>query len=329
MSARATGPRNRCLAFHRHKNRLLVPDARHTTCTADCDMWIDTVANACVCRRSLAVHLCGPGCTIPPRALPNAEGYVCPLTNIQVQAGDLTATPLFDADGRNCNHWSAYRRVFKRKRRTCKRTFSFRTSECRDIMLCVLDGPVKHKIREVQILRARKSCEKMSKAERKRLGRRLTFGELQHVVNAVHRTVTPPLRPAHFRRHVAQVAGGVCAYMRKHPQCFKTSTSKEVMACAWLTMFSTGLKKHGTVIIKKDNLINEHMPPPALMANVPQVQCRSISVAIRHFRAYVFTQRGNVVQGRTYTGTDGSKQGPRVRTAGSPRREQGARPQHE
>ena len=328
-SARATGPRNRCLAFHRRKNDPLVPDARHTTCTAECDMWIDTVAHACVCRHSLAVHICGRECTIPPRALPNGEGYVCPLTNIQVQPGDLTATPLFDADGRNCNHWSAYRRTAKRKRRPCTRKASFRTSKCQDIMLCVLDGPVKHKTRDVQILRARKSCEKKSKSERKRTGRLLTFAELKHVVNTVHRSVSPALRPANFQRHIARMAVGVCAYMRRHPQCFKTSTSEEVVACAWLTMFSTGLEKNGTVIIKKDDLISDHIPPPALMSNVPQVQCRSISVAVRHFRAYVFTQRGNVVQSRTYTGINGSEQGSRVCATGGPCREQGAWPLHE
>ena len=55
--------------------------------------------------------MCGRECGLPAVRLNSAERYVCPLTHIVVEPGDEVQTPLFDANGRCCNHWSVAGRV--------------------------------------------------------------------------------------------------------------------------------------------------------------------------------------------------------------------------
>jgi hypothetical protein len=296
-SERSVGPRRRCVAWHQKRNVWLVPDVWHTRCSNDCDMWPDYASSACVCLASLAVHVCGSECTIAPLRLEVGEGFKCPLTSIVVQPSEHVATPMFDNLGRCVNHWSGKARIHRvpRKRRSMFRRV-LKNDHCLRLMMQIMAGTVKSEVRKLQMVRAQKNVDRTLKASG--VGRARTFLELQSIVVSFRRTICPAVRPRGFADTMKRVSDRVCDYMRRHPTCM--GCSPDVATCTWLTILSTGLHSGATVAIERDDVVARHIPPPSMMALVPGIHCRSISVAVRKLKAYIFTRTGDVISSRMF-----------------------------
>jgi len=263
-------------------------------------MWPDYASSACVCKRSLAVHCCGDDCTISPRKMNDGEGgFVCPLSNIVVRGCDAVAVPIFNADGACVNHWSKHRRVGPR--RTVRRTPScrYKPSTCEAVMMSVLCGDVKGRVRDVQTQRAQRSVEKTMKRKRRDSPNECnSFHELRRVVRAARQRISPPCRPDDVRVHVREIAKDVCAYMRTHSDAM--TASAEVAACTWLTLLSTGLTCGAIQVVPRDPVVAANMIPPPTVSMVPKVQCRAVSVAVRRFKRSVFTPDGGAIHSRVF-----------------------------
>lgn len=314
-SRRAAGPRARCVRWKAARNMHCTHDTFHTTCTDTCDMWTDPASAACVCLRSHAVHLCGKDCTIPPRRLESGEGYVCPLSGIVVEGADAVATPVFDKVGRCINHWSGSQRIRPRvKKVTQQRNRKPLTEEtCAKIMHDVLCGAVKRNAQSVLSTRAVKRVTKATK--QLHAAGIVDFRMISAVVHAARRSIGQRAAKGEAEQHVRDVARAVCAYMRAHPRCMMATN--DVVVCTWLTLLSTGMSKGQTVVVSQHPFVAQHIPPPSLMALVPKVQCRAISVAVRRFKEYAFTARGDVVHARVFRGIEstGTRSRQRARQA--------------
>ena len=316
-SARAAAPLRRCLAWKRAKGMSCTPDTLHTTCTDACRMWPDVAGAACVCVQSHAVHLCGPECTIPPRRLDCGEGYVCPLSGIVVHASDDVATPLFDQAGRCVNHWSGNQRVRPKKRKPTPPRHMRKpltAAACARLMQEILAGGIKRST--IGVLRARAAKRAARATKQLRCGGGpVSFLAVSRVVHAAQCAIGTVPPEAEAARHVDRLSRAVCAYMRAHPECMLATN--DVVVCTWLTLLSTGMEKGPTAVVPRDAWVSQHIPPPSLMALVPRVQCRSISVAVRRFKKYAFTAKGDVVHERVMPRipAGGAQLRPRTREA--------------
>lgn len=257
-------------------------------------MYLDPVLPACTCVRGHAVHMCGTNCSIPLQKMECGEGYVCPLSGIVVSGADLVAVPIFDSAGKCVNHWSGQSRVHKRPRRAPHRKRCFTAAACSRIIQDVLFGHTNSLAKDVMVTRASKRVARDVRA----IKHNPTFADLRAVVSSARRCFGPRVFTSNKRDLVENIALAISKYMARHPRCM--SCTLEVGVCTWLTMLSVGIVKEGTTVVPAEATVSQHIPPPSLMSLVPRVQCRAISVAIRHFKAYVFTSSGGVIQSRVF-----------------------------
>jgi hypothetical protein len=222
------------------------------------------------------------------------EGHVCPLSDIVVSGPDSMVVPLFDAAGKCMNHWSGKQRVHKRKRRNPPKKKYFTKSACLEIVEDVLFGNTSRLAKQVMLTRASKRVAREVRA----IKRPASFFDLQRIVSEARCGFSPVVRGKRPHCVAEKIADAVSKYMNAHPRSM--SSTLEVSVCTWLTMLSTGIVKDGTTVVHVHRAVTQHIPPPSLMSLVPRVQCRAISVAIRHFKSYVFTAEGGVIQSRVF-----------------------------
>ena len=292
----------------KNKNKNCVPDPRHVTCTPSCKFWECKQQNAFVCKCNFSVHFCGSKCKIPPIELPNKEGYACPLTQQVHKDRVMVNNATFGKDGKMLFTWGFPHKIKTRgpKKTVTKKKEIFSENECYQMMLDCLTGTHRQKMRKIQLKRACKNIEKHVKRVYKN-NKLITFCNLRHIIHTARQKLGPKSLKESRYNHIKELSKKITQHVHKHPECFVQC--KEVIVATWLTLLSTGVTVDNIVVIKKDECIAEHMPPPALMAMLPKVHCRSISVAVRRFKDYVTTPKGNVIHDRIFSfGLDNNPQ---------------------
>ena len=163
---------------------------------------------------------------------------------------------------------------------------------CAKLMKQIFAGPVRDKILGTLVKRSRKKIEKNA-----RKGLLTTFGAMRSAVSKSRHEIGALAVPLGTNAACKRLAKTACRYMARHPSCM-TSTN-EVIAATWLTLFSCGISHKGLIAVPKDKFVSQHMPAPSLMSMVPKVHCRSISTAVRQFRSHLFSDNGTLRPGRS------------------------------
>lgn len=253
-------------------------------------MWHDSKHTACVCIKSLKVHLCGKDCAIPSTLLPHGEGYVCPLTNIVMPHPVLVATPMFDKNGKCCNHWSTYGKVVRSRAPRKLARKMFKEHDCSRIVYDMLVGKTRAAILRIQRARA---CKKIAKQGR-------LSGSFVSMRKAIHTQMAalPRPLPRDAPSYVTKIAASIAAYANKHHVC-RLGTI-DITIATFLTMLSTGVNTNGITVVPYSSFVAANIPPPTLMAHAPGVHCRSISVAIRKFKKFALGVHGIPVVSRAF-----------------------------
>ena len=283
----------RCVAWHsRTTGVLLAKSVVPHVCTPTCPQWVDTVGCAAVCTLSLRVHQCGRECTLPRIDLPANEGYMCPLTKMVFPDMPIVQTPMFDKGGRCINHWSTFGVQKKpKKKRRLPRWLTY--PRCLAAATAILTGKHRDRIRVVEVSRA---CKRLQRTCR-RAAPVGSFAALARRV-ADHVSAVSPMPNVDWTRVLQDMCWSIFKYTTEHPRCaFGTN---DVTVATWLTLLSCGISHNGVDVVPRVDALCRAMPPPALMAMVPKINCRAISVARRAFLKYVYTPSGMPIFSRVF-----------------------------
>lgn len=218
---------------------------------------------------------------------------MCPYTNMVFTDVPLVQTPLFSKEGRCINHWAKHGpQVRKAKRPRLARAMSYR--DCVRIAMGIVHGKNRSLIRAVEVGRATKRLRKAIKAAAPS-----TFARYAALVAEHTKTVSPVVKEADAAVLTARVCRAIYNYTSKHKTC--VFGTHDVTAATWLTILSEGVRYMGVEVAPCVHQMCRMMPPPSLMALVPRVNCRAISVARRTFLKYVFAPSGLPRFNRVFT----------------------------
>ena len=225
---RAAGVIEEC----RKAGHCLRPNPRHTSCNEQCRLWISPSCPACVCLDSMNVHLCGKDCTFPPRLSMDNDSHICPLTHIVLPDSAVMKTvPAFDNFGRPQTHWSAHKKINRRKVKKISgsaplKARGFTPDAAEKVVQRVFNAGV-----EAQRLRNAKRMSVVALA-----ARRMDAPSFFAISALVHSACNPP--PP--RKNVSAVLGSILSrYLSAHPAANLGNIDASV--CTLLTLLSTGM----------------------------------------------------------------------------------------
>jgi hypothetical protein len=158
-------------------------------------------------------------------------------------------------------------------------------SDCVRIATGIVSGKHRAVIRIVEIKRAAKRLRKAIKQKAPS-----TFVQYASIV-AKHTAMASPV-PDQLVAAVLmdKLCSAIYRYTSKHTTC--VFGTYDVTVATWLTMLSVGVRSGDVQIVPCVPQLQRMMPPESLMALLPRINCRAISVARRKFLKYVYTTSG-------------------------------------
>lgn len=301
----------RCRAVHKF-SQIGPADPRHTTCTDACKLWIDEKMKACVCVKSLNVHLCGDKCRLAPKLTPDNDGSVCPLTCMVVGNSPVVQQLQYTKAGKPIIHWTNQR--LPRGKRRCKPTTSSGAprrrkttqvnprSSSKIVLACLKQGVVSRAERHKKNVQ---KCEVIMRKKFQSDQIPISYTSLRNFFLAQQQlTHDAPC----FITDAAQqcvsttLASAIQRYFSKNPDLWIGNNDAAVATMLYL--ICDGWTIQGVTIVEHVRRLKMCLPRMQDVGLVSRLSCRSMSTGTRAFKHYALSDAGLPVYSKRFIFTN-------------------------
>ena len=306
---------NRCRQVHR-TCQIGPADPRHTVCTDACKLWIDEKMKACVCLRSLSVHLCGDRCRLTPKVTPDNDGSICPLTCMVVQPNPTVQQVQYTKCGKPIIHWTQQRIAGHKKTRTTKstprsknkrkRVYTNPRASIKVVLSCLQCGI------NTRATRSHKNVMRCTTLLRKRFNgadkQPVTYHTLRRFFNEqTQLTADAPqlLSPAAYELISSTLSNAIQRYFSMHPTLWIGNNDAAIATMLYL--LSEGWILQGVTIVERVNKLRHCLPRIQDIGMVAKLSCRSMSTGTRAFKQYALNKNGLPVYSKRFVLTNAER----------------------